>query len=42
MNSIRPDLTRREFLKTASTAVAATALGPALLPSAPAAEPAKK
>jgi len=42
MNPIRPDLTRREFLRTASTAAAATALGPALLPSALAAAPSEK
>jgi hypothetical protein len=38
MKSNSPNLTRREFIKTTSTAVAAVALSPALLPSVIAAE----
>jgi len=42
MKTASPKHPRREFLKTASTAVAAATLAPALLPSAIAAEPPEK
>ena len=42
MKTATPNLTRREFLKTTSTAVAAAALSPALLSSATAGAPSQK